>query len=423
MSDSRPSRTALRISPAPFKSSFLAIPPSPFSPRTPLTPIALLRRSSICSSSSSSYSNSDPSSPPQISTTAYIPAAPAQPLSWQWTCHQCRNSYPLSATRRCLDDGHLFCSGTTTVKSWRKPSTSRRVKKHRACASEFDYSGWKAWARWRREIHDDEIRGPARRQQGQKPHAPRKDCWNTCTYPSECRWGKRYGVHTPIESVFPTTDLSPISTAYTSPSTVQNATTPSALNRASDVALTPTPETRISNLPTTSRTSKDTHFWTSLLASAERRKAGTLHIASPLCVVVEETETEAESSPLQCRGDRDTDGDTAMSSSALNMNVTPTPNLSSMRSSLTESGPSQITLRALWTRNKKTASSPLRYRRRSTSSGGGKSTRGRVKRSRSSDAGDVVERGETVDLENEEFGAPLVRVRSRGSDSGYGSCV
>lgn len=36
---------------------------------------------------------------------------------------------------------------------------------------------------------------------------PRKDCWNTCDYPSECRWGKQYGVQTPVK----TTDTVPSS--------------------------------------------------------------------------------------------------------------------------------------------------------------------------------------------------------------------
>jgi len=27
-----------------------------------------------------------------------------------------------------------------------------------------------------------------------------KDCWGKCDYPSECRWGKQYGVHTPVSS-------------------------------------------------------------------------------------------------------------------------------------------------------------------------------------------------------------------------------
>jgi hypothetical protein len=40
-----------------------------------------------------------------------------------------------------------------------------------------------------------------------------KDCWNTCDYPSECRWGKQYGVQTPVVSSTPATVTVPSSTA------------------------------------------------------------------------------------------------------------------------------------------------------------------------------------------------------------------
>ena len=44
---------------------------------------------------------------------------------------------------------------------------------------------------------------------------PRKDCWNTCDYPSECRWGKQYGVQTPVKTTdtvpsSQTSDLAPV---------------------------------------------------------------------------------------------------------------------------------------------------------------------------------------------------------------------
>lgn len=44
-------------------------------------------------------------------------------------------------------------------------------------------------------------------------HEPTKDCWNKCDYPSECRWGKQYGVQTPVR---PTTTVP--SSPPTSPS-------------------------------------------------------------------------------------------------------------------------------------------------------------------------------------------------------------
>ncbi|TKA45520.1 hypothetical protein B0A54_04059 [Friedmanniomyces endolithicus] len=36
-----------------------------------------------------------------------------------------------------------------------------------------------------------------------KPSALRKDCSARCDYPSECRWGKQYGVYTPVSSTPP----------------------------------------------------------------------------------------------------------------------------------------------------------------------------------------------------------------------------
>ncbi|KAF1963326.1 hypothetical protein CC80DRAFT_397684, partial [Byssothecium circinans] len=84
--------TKLKISLEPFKSSHLAIPPSPFSPRTP---IALV------------------SNPPPRHAKAYptpdVNATPPSPLQWVWQCHQCRRTYSLGVTRRCLEDGHHFC--------------------------------------------------------------------------------------------------------------------------------------------------------------------------------------------------------------------------------------------------------------------------------------------------------------------------
>jgi hypothetical protein len=41
---------------------------------------------------------------------------------------------------------------------------------------------------------------PARRRLGHKQPPPplkKKECWNRCDYPSECRWGKQFGVDTP----------------------------------------------------------------------------------------------------------------------------------------------------------------------------------------------------------------------------------
>lgn len=94
-------------------------------------------------------------------------------MPWVWTCHLCRSHYPLGATRRCLDDGHYFCAGTSIDRR------TSRIKKHNACSSEFDYTGWKAYGDWKRRYQNEE-----------KPdfvHGS-KDCSKHCDYPSECRW-------------------------------------------------------------------------------------------------------------------------------------------------------------------------------------------------------------------------------------------
>jgi hypothetical protein len=96
----------------------------------------------------------------------------------------------LAATRRCLEDGHRFCAGTTTIKKKKGSNQTKTiVKHHKACASEFDYQGWKAWGEWRRQYlavakyEDDERTGKSSKCAGAK-----RDCWNICDYPSECRW-------------------------------------------------------------------------------------------------------------------------------------------------------------------------------------------------------------------------------------------
>ncbi|KAI9799125.1 MAG: hypothetical protein M1825_004892 [Sarcosagium campestre] len=100
------------------------------------------------------------------------------PLTWLWTCHICHATYSLGATRRCLQDGHYFCSGTTVDKR------SGTAKRHASCSSEFDYAGWSAWQHWRRDV----LPGAEERVVGHR------NCWQQCDYPSECRWGDRVGV-------------------------------------------------------------------------------------------------------------------------------------------------------------------------------------------------------------------------------------
>ena len=115
------------------------------------------------------------SNKPILSTPPFPP--PLEPLPWLWTCHLCDSRYPLGVTRKCLNDGHTFCSGTTRDK------TTGVIKRHRSCNSEFDYVGWSDWQHWRKELRKDDHNGCS----------TEKNCSQECEYPSECRWGRRAG--------------------------------------------------------------------------------------------------------------------------------------------------------------------------------------------------------------------------------------
>lgn len=193
----------------PFKSSNLALPPSPFTPLTPLSISPVQKTHAARHNHKATGSDCQTPPPP-----------PLEPLHWLWQCHLCSRVYQLGVTRRCLDDGHYFCAGTTTIKKSRR--TNKKIIRHKACASEFDYQGWKAWGNWRRSVvaqleaaaaleddNDSPLLVPGVSSEGEwmsgawakKPStsAPsqkywHKDCWNTCDYPSECRWGKQFSI-------------------------------------------------------------------------------------------------------------------------------------------------------------------------------------------------------------------------------------
>ncbi|KAF2487151.1 hypothetical protein BDY17DRAFT_319713 [Neohortaea acidophila] len=180
----RASTHHLSITPKPYKPSNLSIPVSPFSPRLPITPPVPPPK---------------PTTAPLATTSTILPShtrhhnqpltPPTQPLHWLWQCHICHRCYRLGVTRRCLDDGHAFCSGSTVVKR-SKTQRGKKVLRHKACQSEFDYQGWKVWGTWRRG-------GRQRAALGETDGAKKKDCWDSCDYPSECRWGRQFGVATP----------------------------------------------------------------------------------------------------------------------------------------------------------------------------------------------------------------------------------
>ena len=98
---------------------------------------------------------------------------PANPLAWIWQCHLCNSRYHLSVTRRCLQDGHFYCSGETD-----RPNLKRK-KRGQSCSSEFDYIGWREWGEWKRKVLSN-------LENSIEIHNSSKGC-QRCEYPSQCR--------------------------------------------------------------------------------------------------------------------------------------------------------------------------------------------------------------------------------------------
>ncbi|KAF2028711.1 hypothetical protein EK21DRAFT_101604 [Setomelanomma holmii] len=282
MPSSKP-RRALHITPTSFRPTLLSIPPSPFSPRTPLTPKPQPSRQS------NHYHNTYSNLPTPASS------APNSPLPWTWQCHQCHRSYLLSATRRCLEDGHTYCSGSTTVRAWREGRGRRRTKRGRACASEFDFAGWKELGRWKRSgigkgISSREVGGGT----GKKKN---KNCWTTCDYPSECIWERRHGVHNPVEEGgFPEVHGLGIDFG------AQPTHLSEGLLRAENIH----PPKGTEKLVREGEGKTDLDLW-GLLASAKRRKSGQAREGSPLVKA-----ENASSNNNEVKEKRDCDGDVVM---------------------------------------------------------------------------------------------------------------
>lgn len=75
-----------------------------------------------------------------------------------------------------------------------KRDQTPRVKRHRACASEFDYNGWKAIGEWKRKVNaiaEEEVDSDKENTDIEKGQTNWKNCWKNCDYPSQCRWGAR----------------------------------------------------------------------------------------------------------------------------------------------------------------------------------------------------------------------------------------
>ncbi|MCJ1454603.1 hypothetical protein MMC28_004956 [Mycoblastus sanguinarius] len=93
-------------------------------------------------------------------------------MPWLWSCHKCHAHYLLGVTRRCLNDGHYFCGGTTVDRF------TGKTKRHKACTSEFDYIRWKEFGNWKRNVPGPESTSDL----------CRKDCEDRCDFPSACHW-------------------------------------------------------------------------------------------------------------------------------------------------------------------------------------------------------------------------------------------
>jgi hypothetical protein len=80
----------------------------------------------------------------------------------------------MATTRRCLVDGHIFCSAMTDAAEL---TSQKRKRPRNICASEFDYEGWSAWGEWRRYVSWNPLCAEG---------WDRKNCTRDCDHPSEC---------------------------------------------------------------------------------------------------------------------------------------------------------------------------------------------------------------------------------------------
>jgi len=108
-----------------------------------------------------------------------------------------------------------------------------------------------------------------------KPSALSKNCSMRCDYPSECRWGKQYGVHTPVSSTPP--PLPTVAPVVPEKNDKQKTTFDDILLDASDASQSTAadhpPETDTTGVITdVSKESEKKPSMTDLLESAKRRK-------------------------------------------------------------------------------------------------------------------------------------------------------
>lgn len=164
---------------------------------SPVSPSSHNRKLSMSTASPSSYFLDDaPLSPPTLDSslcyndqqlkqrtiypsTLILPEPPSSPLAWVWQCHVCHSRYPLAVTRRCLIDGHYYCSGNSTQRN------GKRHKANKSCTSEFDYANWQTWGQWRRKCM------ALKYYVAGKDEGPILTGCEGCNFPSQCRYEKR----------------------------------------------------------------------------------------------------------------------------------------------------------------------------------------------------------------------------------------
>lgn len=155
----------------PIQASGLRILSGPISPASPLSPL----RAQLHFPNLPSPRLTPPS--PSFNKSPKTLGAPLDAMPWIWSCHKCHTKYLLGATRRCLHDGHYFCGGTTVDKK------TGKTKRHRACASEFDYIGWEDFGSWRRRLKEQK-----------SPGRTHTNCEKQCHFPSACHVGDFYAL-------------------------------------------------------------------------------------------------------------------------------------------------------------------------------------------------------------------------------------
>lgn len=105
----------------------------------------------------------------ETNSQSTVPPPPDVPQPWVWQCHLCRSRFSLGVTRRCLYDGHYYCSGEAS-----QPNLKKK-RKAQACSSEFDYEGWEAYGQWRQRALEETNNSKVLR------------ACETCAFPSQCR--------------------------------------------------------------------------------------------------------------------------------------------------------------------------------------------------------------------------------------------